>query len=294
MASGEIRASRNPGALRATPIARCCGPVSRAGHRREHRDLLADRQTRFQLSHDTITHSPAAARLRCEQSLTIARQLRSVPGNRLTLHCKAGMLWWENVSDDHDAARGRPRAHPAGAFRHDRRSRARRAAFPGALDPFPRCLYHSFHTTAGYLEQGLASRLTKQCAGDGPYVEVFRQLFPEGAGYEHDQLERRHELTRASARSSRATRIRTSRSSPLVSARACRTSTVRPSRCASSISTACTDGRPRRRLTSIVGFTREAGSGAAAHRRAGVGSPGGFGQPEGSEAAGSTSRSSRW
>ena len=28
-----------------------------------------------------------------------------------------------------------------------------------ALQPFPRALYCSFHTTAGYLEQGLAARL---------------------------------------------------------------------------------------------------------------------------------------
>ena len=26
------------------------------------------------------------------------------------------------------------------------------------------------------------------------YVEAFRALFPEGAGYEHDRLERRHDL----------------------------------------------------------------------------------------------------
>ena len=65
------------------------------------------------------------------------------------------------------------------------------------LDAYPRHLYHSFHTTAGYLEQSLAARLTRQRATVAPYVEVFRTMFPEGAGYEHDQLERRQDLTSA-------------------------------------------------------------------------------------------------
>ena len=30
-----------------------------------------------------------------------------------------------------------------------------------------------------------------------PYLEVFRAMFPEGAGYEHDQLDRRKDLTSA-------------------------------------------------------------------------------------------------
>src|ERR1700730_4880869 len=66
-----------------------------------------------------------------------------------------------------------------------------------ALDAFPQCLYYSAHTTAGYLEQGLARRLTRSGATVDPYVAVFRQLFPEGAPYEHDQLARRNDLTSA-------------------------------------------------------------------------------------------------
>ena len=58
-------------------------------------------------------------------------------------------------------------------------------------------LYHSFHTTAGYLEQSLAARLTREKATVAPYVEVFRAMFPEGAGYKHDQLDRRKDLTTA-------------------------------------------------------------------------------------------------
>ena len=33
-----------------------------------------------------------------------------------------------------------------------------------ALDAFPQCLYYSAHTTAGYLEQSLATRLTRSGA----------------------------------------------------------------------------------------------------------------------------------
>src|SRR5688500_1768307 len=65
------------------------------------------------------------------------------------------------------------------------------------LDVYPRHLYHSFHTTAGYLEQSLAARLRRERSTVAPYVEVFRAMFPEGAGYEHDQLERRQDLTSA-------------------------------------------------------------------------------------------------
>ena len=70
-----------------------------------------------------------------------------------------------------------------------------RAAHGGLLDVYPRHLYHSFHTTAGYLEQSLAARLTREKDTVAPYVEVFRAMFPEGAGYEHDQLDRRKDLT---------------------------------------------------------------------------------------------------
>src|ERR1700722_13316597 len=65
----------------------------------------------------------------------------------------------------------------------------------GGLQEFPRALYCSFHTTAGYLEQGLASRLSHAQLGIGPYMHLFRRMFPEGAGYRHDDLDRRKELT---------------------------------------------------------------------------------------------------
>lgn len=64
-----------------------------------------------------------------------------------------------------------------------------------SLDHYSRALCCSFHTTAGYLDQGVAARLNQGPAGVMPYIDVFRTMFPEGAGYEHDKLERRTELT---------------------------------------------------------------------------------------------------
>jgi thiamine phosphate synthase YjbQ (UPF0047 family) len=75
-----------------------------------------------------------------------------------------------------------------------RREVARRYG-PEALHGFARALCCSFHTTAGYLEQSLANRLNQSRAGVMGYIDVFRTMFPEGAGYEHDKLDRRVELT---------------------------------------------------------------------------------------------------
>ena len=67
--------------------------------------------------------------------------------------------------------------------------------FGDALDDYPRALCCSFHTTAGYLDRGVAARLGQSQADVMPYIDVFRTMFPAGAGYEHDKLERRTELT---------------------------------------------------------------------------------------------------
>jgi thiamine phosphate synthase YjbQ (UPF0047 family) len=74
--------------------------------------------------------------------------------------------------------------------------RARIAALYGdVLSSFHRTLFASHHTTAGYLEQGLAARLTQRDNGITTYVDAFREVFPEGAGYRHDQLDARTELS---------------------------------------------------------------------------------------------------
>ena len=65
------------------------------------------------------------------------------------------------------------------------------------LEPFPLALYSSYHTTAGYLDQSLATRLNRKRDGLGSYLSFFRKMFPEGAGYKHDQLDLREELSEA-------------------------------------------------------------------------------------------------
>ena len=132
-----------------------------------------------------------------------------------------------------------------------------RGTHGGLLDAYQRHLYHSFHTTAGYLEQSLAARLRRERATVAPYVEVFRTMFPEGAGYEHDQLERRKDLTTAE----RAIEPRNADSHLAFMAAGlstCVSYVNRPEEPVCFVDLdGVTDGRPRRRLTSIVGFHRE-------------------------------------
>jgi hypothetical protein len=63
------------------------------------------------------------------------------------------------------------------------------------INRYPRALYCSFHTTAGYLEQSLATRLTRARLGIAPYVSLFQTMFPAGAGYRHDDMRLRQELS---------------------------------------------------------------------------------------------------
>jgi hypothetical protein len=67
----------------------------------------------------------------------------------------------------------------------------------GDLSAFPQHLYCSFHTTAGFLEQSLVSRLNNGPGGIRPYIRVFQTMFPRGAGYRHDDLHLREELSDA-------------------------------------------------------------------------------------------------
>jgi thiamine phosphate synthase YjbQ (UPF0047 family) len=132
-----------------------------------------------------------------------------------------------------------------------------RAAHGDLLDAYPRHLYHSLHTTAGYLEQSLAARLTRERDKVAPYVEVFRAMFPEGAGYEHDQLHRRTELTSEE----RAVEPRNADSHLAFMAAGLSTCVSYVNRPHESVCFVDLDGvyegRPRRRLTSIIGYTRE-------------------------------------
>jgi thiamine phosphate synthase YjbQ (UPF0047 family) len=69
-----------------------------------------------------------------------------------------------------------------------------REEFGDVLAQFRRAAYCSFHTTAGYLEQGLVARLRTRDRLD-PFIRAFLSLFPQGAEYRHDRLEDRVELS---------------------------------------------------------------------------------------------------
>jgi thiamine phosphate synthase YjbQ (UPF0047 family) len=129
------------------------------------------------------------------------------------------------------------------------------AAEHEALGPYPNCLYWSFHTTAGFLDRSLAARLS---AKDIPtYVDAFRTLFPEGAGYQHDRLEERQDLDAEQ----RAVEPRNADSHLAFIASGLRTCVTHPNRAGETVFFVDLDGvnggRPRRRLTRLIGFNRE-------------------------------------
>ena len=129
------------------------------------------------------------------------------------------------------------------------------AAEHEALAGYPRCLYWSCHTTAGFLEPALASRLSAQHIPT--YLEAFRTLFPEGAGYEHDRLERRDDLDSAQ----KAIEPRNADSHLAFMASGLRTCVTHPNRPGEPVFFVDLDGinggQPRRRLARLVGFRDE-------------------------------------
>lgn len=135
--------------------------------------------------------------------------------------------------------------------------RARIAEMYGdVLATFHRTLFASHHTTAGYLEQGLASRLTKQDNGVAHYVDAFRQVFPEGAGYRHDELDLRSELSDEQ----RAVEPRNADSHLTFMAaglRACVSYTNHHVPALFVDLDGVNEGTPRRRFTSVVGYNEE-------------------------------------
>ena len=69
------------------------------------------------------------------------------------------------------------------------------ARFGDVLARHTRALYCSLHTTAGYLEESLASRLLRRNGQLASFLRPFKTVFPEGAEYHHDQLHLRAELS---------------------------------------------------------------------------------------------------
>ncbi len=126
-----------------------------------------------------------------------------------------------------------------------------------ALSSYPRALCCSFHTTAGYLDRSVASRLNQGPDGVMPYIDVFRTMFPEGAGYEHDKIERRTELSAAQ----RPVEPLNADSHLAFMAGALRTCVSYLNRPTEPMSFIDLDGvhagRPRTRRTSVIGYSSE-------------------------------------
>jgi thiamine phosphate synthase YjbQ (UPF0047 family) len=125
-----------------------------------------------------------------------------------------------------------------------------------ALAPYPYCLYWSAHTTAGFLDRSLITRL-----GPGrvpTYVDVLRRIFPEGAGYAHDHLERRVDLDPAQ----RAVEPKNADSHLAYIAGGLCQCVTHPNRPGETVYFVDLDGvnegRPRRRQTRVIGFQHEA------------------------------------
>src|SRR5690349_11002888 len=124
------------------------------------------------------------------------------------------------------------------------------------LDAFPRALYCSYHTTAGFLEQGLAARLDSP-NGVTSYLNVFQTMFPQGADYEHDKMHQRAEL------SEEQRRIEPRNADSHLAfigagLRNCVTYVNRPRQPVYFVDLdGVNEGQPRRRLTSILGFHQE-------------------------------------
>ncbi len=63
------------------------------------------------------------------------------------------------------------------------------------LNGYRRALYCSYHTTAGYLDQAICTRLNNSPDSLLAYVKAFRSLFPPNGPYEHDKMHLRSELS---------------------------------------------------------------------------------------------------
>ncbi len=69
--------------------------------------------------------------------------------------------------------------------------------FGDVLDGHRRVLYCSHHTTAGFFDAHTARRFRYRQDRLESFVGSFRSLFPQHAGYRHDEMELRSELTEA-------------------------------------------------------------------------------------------------
>jgi hypothetical protein len=131
------------------------------------------------------------------------------------------------------------------------------AVYGDIFEDFNRCLYCSMHTTAGFLPQSFATRLGTGAQGVRPYIDVFTSVFPEGAGYLHDELHLRTELTpeQRPVEPTNADSHLTFIGSGL---RSCVSYVMRRPGAVSLIDLdGVNAGKPRRRFTTLVGYNHE-------------------------------------
>jgi len=125
------------------------------------------------------------------------------------------------------------------------------------LERYPWQLYCSYHTTAGYLDQNVAFRLNARHDGVTPYLRAYQAIFPEGAGYRHDELHLRKELSDEQRR----TEPRNGDSHLAFIGAGLRSCVAYHNRANGPVYFIDFDGVngacARRRVTSIVGFTEE-------------------------------------
>ena len=133
--------------------------------------------------------------------------------------------------------------------------RSRFAAEHETLAAYSHCLYWSSHTTAGFLDRSISARLNTQRVST--YVDAYRAIFPAGAGYEHDRLERRMDLDAEQ----RAVEPKNADSHLAFIASGLRPCVTRPNRPGEAVCFVDLDGvvegKPRRRLTRVIGFHNE-------------------------------------
>ena len=74
-------------------------------------------------------------------------------------------------------------------------TRQMKGDFLEKLNRYRRVFYCSHHTTAGFLEQGLCSRLDHNPERVSGFIGAFQRVFPPQADYQHDQIHLREDLT---------------------------------------------------------------------------------------------------
>lgn len=125
------------------------------------------------------------------------------------------------------------------------------------FEQYNRVLYCSLHTTAGYLPQSFATRLGTGPQAVRPYIDLFTTVFPEGAGYHHDDLDRRTELT-AEQRPVEPPNADSHLAFIGSGLRACVSYVTRRPGPVSFIDLdGVNAGKPRRRMTTLVGYDSE-------------------------------------